>query len=157
VLPEFQGIERRFDVHLNERGYLVIDDYAHNPHKIAALMATVRRSREKVCFIFQPHGFGPTRQMRTEYVQTFIDNLRESDHLVLLPIFYAGGDVRKDISSHDLAAEIRAKGKSVEVIEERTDIINRSGEYETYVIFGARDDSLSDFAGAVAAALLPKH
>jgi UDP-N-acetylmuramate--L-alanine ligase len=157
ALREFQGIDRRFDVRLNDRGYLVIDDYAHNPHKIASLMATVRKFRKQICFIFQPHGFGPTRLMRTEYVETFIDNLRESDHLVLLPIFYAGGDVQKDISSHDLASEIRSGGRSVEVTEKRSDFINRTGNYKTYVVFGARDDSLSDFAGAIASTLLLKH
>jgi UDP-N-acetylmuramate--alanine ligase len=154
VLHEFQGIDRRFDVLLNERGYLVIDDYAHNPHKIASLMATLRQSREKICYIFQPHGFGPTRMMRREYVETFVHNLRESDHLVLLPIFYAGGDVQKDISSNDLADEIRAGGKSVEISENRSDFIKRLGGYKTYVIFGARDESLSSFAGDIAASLL---
>jgi len=155
VLHEFQGIERRFDVLLDERGYLVIDDYAHNPHKIASLMATMRQFREKICYLFQPHGYGPTRMMRREYVETFVENLRASDHLVLLPIFYAGGDVRKDISSYDLADEIRAGGKSVEVAEERSDFINRAGKYKTYAVFGARDDSLSSFAGDIASSLLP--
>lgn len=154
VLHEFQGIDRRFDVHLNESGYLVIDDYAHNPHKIASLMATLRQFREKICYIFQPHGFGPTRMMRREYVETFIDNLREADHLVLLPIFYAGGDVQKDISSNELADEIRAGGKSVEAAENRSDFISRIGKYKTYIIFGARDGSLSSFAGDIAASLL---
>ena len=154
VLHEFQGIERRFDVILNERGYLVIDDYAHNPHKIASLMATVRQFREKICYIFQPHGFGPTRMMRREYAETFVHNLREPDHLVLLPIFYTGGDVQKDISSSDLADDIRARGKSVEVAEERSDFLTRPDAYKTYVIFGARDESLSSFAGDVADSLL---
>jgi UDP-N-acetylmuramate--alanine ligase len=154
VLHEFQGIERRFDVHLHERGYLVIDDYAHNPHKISALIDTVRQFREEICYIFQPHGFGPTRMMRKEYVETFVHGLRESDHLVLLPIFYAGGDVRKDISSNDLADDIRAGGRSVEVAGQRSDCIKRSGEYKTYIVFGARDESLSTFASDIAASLL---
>jgi UDP-N-acetylmuramate--alanine ligase len=153
VLHEFRGIDRRFDVHMNEGGYLVIDDYAHNPHKISSLMGTMRQFREKICYIFQPHGFGPTRMMRREYVETFMHNLRDSDHLVLLPIFYAGGEVQKDISSNDLAEEIRAGGKSVEVAEKRSDFINRPGEYKTYVVFGARDESLSSFAGEIAGSL----
>ncbi|KPJ98925.1 MAG: hypothetical protein AMK71_10615 [Nitrospira bacterium SG8_35_4] len=156
VLHEFQGIDRRFDVHLNDRGYLVLDDYAHNPHKIASLMATVRQFREKICYLFQPHGYGPTRMMRREYVETFIENLRASDHLVLLPIFYAGGDVRKDISSNDLADEIKAGGKSVEPAEKRSDVIDRVGKFKTYVVFGARDESLSDFADAISAMLTSK-
>ncbi len=156
VLSEFQGIERRFDIHLNDGKHLVIDDYAHNPHKISSLMETVRRLRPRVCYIFQPHGFSPTRLMKKEYIQSFVENLRDSDHLILLPIYYIGGSASKDISSQDLADEIKARGKSAEVIESRKGVLNRVNEYETYIVFGARDESLSDFtkeiAGAVSAA-----
>ncbi|MBI5664772.1 MAG: hypothetical protein HZC49_06765 [Nitrospirae bacterium] len=150
ALPEFRGIDRRFEVHLNDGKHLVIDDYAHNPHKISSLMETVKRLRPKVCYIFQPHGFAPTRMMKREYIQTFVDNLHDSDHLILLPIYYIGGTASKDISSRDLAHEIHAAGKSVEVIESREEVLSRVNEYETYIVFGARDESLSDFARAVA-------
>jgi UDP-N-acetylmuramate--alanine ligase len=146
ILPEFAGIERRFDIHLNDGKRLVIDDYAHNPHKITALMDTVRKLIDRVCYIFQPHGFGPTRMMQKEYIETFSENLRASDHLILLPIFYAGGTASRDISSHDLANEIKAGGKSIEVVKDRNDILSRAEEWDSYVIFGARDDSLSEFA-----------
>ncbi len=154
VLPEFQGIDRRFDVLLNDGQRLVIDDYAHNPHKISSLMQTVRHLREDICYIFQPHGFGPTRLMKKEYIEAFIKNLRDTDRLILLPIFYTGGAVSKDISSHDLADEIRAEGKSAEVVEQREDILKRLREYQTYVVFGARDETLSDFARDIAASFI---
>lgn len=153
VLHEFQGIERRFDVHLNDGERLVIDDYAHNPHKISSMMKTVRQLKENICYIFQPHGFGPTRLMKNEYIEAFIQNLRDRDHLMLLPIYYAGGTAGKDISSRDLAEEISAAGKSVEVIEHREDILKRSHEYKAYIIFGARDETLSDFAKELAGVL----
>jgi UDP-N-acetylmuramate--alanine ligase len=153
VLPEFKGIDRRFDILLNNRKGLVIDDYAHNPHKLLALIKTVKQLRERICYIFQPHGFAPTRLMKKEYIKVFTENLRDSDHLILLPIFYAGGSVSKDISSHDLADEIRAQGKSVEIIEERKDILKGLREYRSYVILGARDETLSDFAKEIARAI----
>ncbi len=153
VLPEFQGIDRRFDVLLNDWKGFVIDDYAHNPHKISSLMQTVKQLRGNICYIFQPHGFGPTKLMKKEYIESFTKNLRDSDHLILLPIFYAGGTVSKDISSHDLADEIRASGKSVEVVKEREDILKRLHEYQTYVIFGARDETLAHFAKEIASAI----
>ncbi|MBI4848731.1 MAG: hypothetical protein HY808_09190 [Nitrospirae bacterium] len=146
ILHEFQGIERRFDVHLNDGERIVIDDYAHNPHKISSMMKTVRQLKENICYIFQPHGFGPTRLMKNEYIEAFIQNLRDQDHLILLPIYYAGGTAGKDISSRDLAEGISAVGKSVEVVEHREDILKRSHEYKAYIIFGARDETLSDFA-----------
>jgi UDP-N-acetylmuramate--alanine ligase len=153
LLPDFEGIERRFNIHLNNGKHLVIDDYAHNPHKISSLMETVRRLRPGVCYIFQPHGFGPTRLMKKEYIQTFVENLRDSDHLILLPIYYTGGTASKDISSQDLADDIKAQGKSAEVIENRIDVLHRISEYETYIVFGARDESLSAFAKEIAGAL----
>jgi len=153
VLPDFQGIERRFDIHLNDGERLVIDDYAHNPHKISSFMKTMKNQREKICYIFQPHGFGPTRLMKKEYIKAFKENLRDTDHLILLPIYYVGGTASKDISSNDLADGIRSSGKSVEVIEKREDIIKRINEFKTYVVFGARDETLSGFATAIAGAL----
>jgi UDP-N-acetylmuramate--alanine ligase len=153
VIHEFQGIERRFDVHLNNGKYLVIDDYAHNPHKISSLMKAMKNIRQGICYIFQPHGFGPTRMMKKEYIEAFSENLDDSNHLILLPIFYAGGTSTKDISSHDLAYEIKANGKSVEVIEERENILKMLHRWNTYVVFGARDETLSDFARAIAETL----
>lgn len=153
VLPEFNGIERRFDVVLNNGEKLVIDDYAHNPHKIGFLIDTVKRFRESVCFIFQPHGYGPTRLMKDGYIKVFSESLSDRDHLIILPIYYSGGTVQKDISSHDLARAIRANGRSVEVLEDRKEILSRLDKWDTFVIFGARDESLSIFAREIAETL----
>ncbi|MDQ7787002.1 MAG: Mur ligase family protein [Thermodesulfovibrionales bacterium] len=154
IIPDFSGIERRFDVHLNDGTHLVIDDYAHNPHKIESLMGCTGRIRTKICYIFQPHGYGPTRLMKAGYVETFIRNLREGDHLFLLPIFYAGGTSVKDIASEDLVQEIRSAGKSAEVLPERSALFSRLGEWNTCIVFGARDESLSDFAREIAGRLI---
>jgi UDP-N-acetylmuramate--alanine ligase len=150
ALPEFSGLDRRFDIHLNSGNYLVIDDYAHNPHKIASLMTAMKKIRESVCYIFQPHGFGPTRMMKREYIETFIKNLRGKDHLILLPIYYAGGTSVKDVSSEDLCGEIRRGGKSAEVLPERALLFSRLKEWNDYVVFGARDESLAEFAEEIA-------
>lgn len=150
ILPDFEGISRRFDVHLYNKKHLVIDDYAHNPHKIESLMQTVRNIKERICYIFQPHGFGPTKLMKNGYIQTFVNNLRDSDHLFLLPIFYAGGTANKNISSDDLAIEIHKSRKSANVLRNRAEIFDILDKWNTYVIFGARDDSLSDFAEQIA-------
>jgi len=153
TLRGFKGLYRRYDIHLNDRMGFVVDDYAHNPHKIHHLMSTVRMFKDNICYIFQPHGYGPTRFMKDEYIRVFIENLRDSDHLILLPIYYAGGTVRRDISSHDLLEGIRAGNRSVEVIEDRERIFDHLHKWRNYVIFGARDDSLSVLAEGIASAL----
>jgi UDP-N-acetylmuramate--alanine ligase len=150
MVPDFTGVERRFDVHLNDGKHLVIDDYAHNPHKIASLMDAAKRISEKICYIFQPHGYGPTRLMQEGYIATFIQNLREGDHLFLLPVYYAGGTSVKNISSEDLSREIASAGKSSVVLQARSALFDRLKEWKTYIVFGARDESLSDFARAIA-------
>ncbi len=153
IMPEFAGVERRFEVHLHDDRYLVIDDYAHNPHKISSLMEATRKIRERICYIFQPHGFGPTRLMKEEYIESFAGGLRRDDQLLMLPIFYAGGSAVRDISSEDLCREIRLAGKRAEVLPERNDLFSRLAEWDTYVIFGARDESLSEFSRAIAGRL----
>ncbi|MEJ2183325.1 MAG: Mur ligase domain-containing protein [Nitrospirota bacterium] len=149
-LAEFEGIERRFDLHLDEGGRLVIDDYAHNPHKIAALMASVRALRASACYVFQPHGYGPTRLMREEYIQAFASGLRDADRLLLLPIFYAGGTAARDISSEDLAAGVRNRGRRAETVPDRAALLEALGEEEAVVVMGARDESLSHLAHMIA-------
>jgi UDP-N-acetylmuramate--alanine ligase len=153
VLPLFSGIERRFDIHLNSGKYLVIDDYAHNPHKIASLMETAKRIRDRICYIFQPHGYGPTRLMKQGYINAFSEHLRADDHLMLLPIYYAGGTAYPDITSEDLAEPIRNRGRSAEAVPERSVIFDRLKGWDTYIVFGARDESLADFARDIAGRL----
>jgi UDP-N-acetylmuramate--alanine ligase len=154
VSDEFRGIERRFDILLDNGRRLVIDDYAHNPHKISALMEAIRTMRERVCYVFQPHGFGPTKMMKKGYVESFTEHLRDSDHLILLPIFYAGGTASRDISSEDLADSIRAGGRSAEAVNDREAVLGRVGEWDSYVVLGARDETLSDFAREIARLLM---
>ena len=153
ALPEFTGIERRFDIHLNNGKYLVVDDYAHNPHKIENLMTAMEKISRNICYIFQPHGYGPTRLMKEGYIETFAKGLGSSDHLMLLPIYYAGGTAAKDIASEDLLPGIRAAGKSADVIRERMSIFENFPHWDAYVVLGARDDTLSDFAEEIAARL----
>jgi UDP-N-acetylmuramate--alanine ligase len=150
ILPSFSGLDRRFDIHLNTEKHLVIDDYAHNPHKIFSLMGSLKSFRHRVCYIFQPHGFGPTRLMKHEYIDVFAKNLREEDHLVLLPIYDAGGTTLRDISSEDLSYAISEAGRSAEVLHERSLLLNRVKEWDTYIVFGARDETLADFAQEIA-------
>jgi UDP-N-acetylmuramate--alanine ligase len=88
--------------------------------------------------------------MKEGYIETFKTHLREEDHLILLPIYYAGGTSVRDISSEDLCDEIRAAGKSAEVLRGRELLFDRLKEWENYVIFGARDETLTDFAREIA-------
>lgn len=153
VLPGFNGIERRFDIHLSGEGKLVVDDYAHNPHKIGSLMETIKGMGERVCYVFQPHGYGPTRLMKDEYIRVFSGYLRDTDLLMVLPIFYAGGTAEKDISSEVLAEGIRTNGKPARAVPSREEVIDKIKGWDTCVVFGARDETLSGLAKSIAQSL----
>jgi UDP-N-acetylmuramate--alanine ligase len=91
--------------------------------------------------------------MKDGYIRVFSEKLRKTDVLVLLPIYYAGGTAAKDISSNDIAKAVNAAGKSAMVIEDRNKVFNWSGKHNSYIVFGARDDTLSDLAESIAGRL----
>lgn len=154
-LETFRGVDRRFDVYLNDGKSFVMDDYAHNPHKIESMMQMAQKIKDSITYIYQPHGFAPTRMMKNEYIEAFAKNLRPSDRLLLLPIFYVGGTVAKDISSNDLANGVVALGKKAATAD-REEIMQNVKAGENYIVFGARDESLAEFAKSIAEKLEPK-
>ena len=83
----FGGVHRRFDVHLNTPSIVYIDDYAHHPTELKALLEAVRSkwSGRHVTLIFQPHLYSRTR----DFGQEFAEVLATADQLFLLPIYPA--------------------------------------------------------------------
>lgn len=150
ALSTFEGIDRRFSIHYVDANRFVIDDYAHNPHKIASMLEATQLASTSICYIFQPHGYAPTRMMKDEYVATFVKHLRETDCLILLPIYYAGGTVQKDISSETLASLIQRHGKAAKAVTDRQEVFKLLNKWQSFVVFGARDESLSELAEAIA-------
>ncbi len=160
-LASFAGVARRF-VSLGERGGVeVIDDFAHNPDKIAAALAAGRDRLHggpgRVLAMFQPHGFGPTRFLRDDLVAMFTDSLRPQDVLWLPEIFYAGGTVTRDISAGDITAAVAGGGRDARFCPDRADlpaaIAAEARPGDLVLVMGARDPSLTDLARAILAAL----
>ncbi len=156
-LGQFLGVARRFQSIGVARGIEVIDDFGHNPAKIAASLATARLRAGRVLAVFQPHGYGPTRFLREDLVETFATQLRSADQLFMLEIFYAGGSAVRDLSSADLVREIVARGGQAEFVPTRDGLIERIAEEarpgDLVIIMGARDPSLTPFAGRILARL----
>lgn len=156
-LEQFLGVARRFQSIGVARGIEVIDDFGHNPAKIAASLATARLRAGRVLAVFQPHGYGPTRFLREDLIETFATQLRAVDQLFMLEIFYAGGSAVRDLSSADLVREIVARGSQAEFAPTRDGLIERIAEAarpgDLVIIMGARDPSLTPFAGRILARL----
>ena len=146
-LREFKGIMRRFSVFRTPSGITVIDDYAHNPDKIRAALITARDFGERVFAIFQPHGYGPTRFLKDELVDTFAKFIRDRDEVYFLPIYYAGGTAQKDISAEDLADWVSARGTRSYAHQNRQALIAILSQHvkpgDVVILMGARDPSLS--------------
>ena len=67
----FSGIKRRFERVGAANGVTVIDDFAHNPDKIAATLATLHAFPGRLLVMFQPHGFGPLKLMKDAFIDCF--------------------------------------------------------------------------------------
>jgi UDP-N-acetylmuramate--alanine ligase len=132
-----------------KNGVWVIDDYAHNPAKCAASIKACQPLAEKVVAWFQPHGYGPTRFLRKDFVEEISNTLRENDEIWMSEIFYAGGTAVKDISANDLIEDIKAKGKKAYFVEDRNLFLEKVrpslSENSVLLLMGARDPSLEEF------------
>jgi len=133
-----------------KNGVWLIDDYAHNPVKCAAAIAACQPIAPKVIAWFQPHGYGPTKFLRNDFVQEIANILRPEDEIWMSEIFYAGGTTIKDISANDLIIDLKELNKPAFFIENRNDLLNAVRLHFTnncvLILMGARDPSLEQFA-----------
>ena len=107
VIEGFTGLKRRFELVGEAGGVQVIDDFGHNPDKIAATLATLHAFPGRLLILFQPHGYGPLRVMRDALIATFADGLRTDDLLVMPDPVYHGGTVDREVGSADIVARHR--------------------------------------------------
>lgn len=156
-LASFRGIGRRFQTVGRARGVEVVDDFAHNAEKIAAAIRTAKLRAKRVLAIYQPHGYGPTRFLRPDFVTTFARELAPEDFLWMLEVFYAGGTATRDFSAADIVAEIRALGTKAEFAASRERLVARIAEEarpgDLVLVMGARDPSLSELARTILAGI----
>lgn len=160
ALARFRGVARRFVSLGRAGGVEVIDDFAHNPDKIAAAAAAARHRLQgggRLLAVFQPHGFGPTRFLKDALIAAFAAALGADDVLWLPEIFYAGGTVSRDISAADLVAGVRAAGRDARFLADRAAlpaaIAAEARPGDLVLVMGARDPSLTGFGRAILAEL----
>lgn len=157
ALETFSGIRRRLEVVGTQGGVTVIDDFAHNPDKIAATLKTLHAFDGRLLILFQPHGFGPLKLMKQEFIDGFAGLMRHDDVLLMPEPVYYGGTTDRSVGSEDIAAGVRAAGRQAEALPTRVDcgdrIIRIAQPGDRVVVMGARDDSLSTFAAELLARL----
>lgn len=110
-LGTFTGVKRRFEYRIRRENKVFIDDYAHHPTEINALVNSVRMMYpgKKVMGLFQPHLFSRTR----DFMDGFAISLSQLDELILLPIYPARELPIEGITSEALLALIDTPNKEV--------------------------------------------
>jgi UDP-N-acetylmuramate--alanine ligase len=147
AIEGFTGLKRRFELVGEAGGVAVIDDFGHNPDKIAATLDTLHAFPGRLLLLFQPHGYGPLKVMRAELAAMFHSKLGAEDLLVLPDPAYFGGTTSREVTSADVVADI---GRNALHLAERAQAaahlvaIARPGD--RIVVMGARDDTLSQLA-----------
>ncbi|HEY1384273.1 MAG TPA: Mur ligase family protein [Dongiaceae bacterium] len=150
ALGGFSGIKRRFERVGTANGITIIDDFAHNPDKIAATLATLHAFPGRLLVLFQPHGFRPLKLMQKELVACFADNLAQDDALVMPEPVYYGGTTERLVTSEDIVRGVSSHGRQAHAFQDRAACgdtlaaLARPGD--RIVIMGARDDTLPEFA-----------
>jgi UDP-N-acetylmuramate--alanine ligase len=109
ALSTFNGISRRFDIILKTEELIYIDDYAHHPRELSAVINSVRKlyPGKKVTGIFQPHLYSRTRDFAGEFAES-LDTL---DDLILLDIYPARELPIKNITSKIIFDKVKLSGK----------------------------------------------
>ncbi len=140
ALAAFRGVGRRWQLIGTLRGAQIVDDYAHNPAKVAAALEGARQSGRRVRAVFQPHRYLRTQQVWPRLAQS----LMGADEVLLLDIAAAGETPIPGIHSQLIEDKLRADGhQNVRYYPERQDLLaylrETAGESDLIVCMGAGD------------------
>lgn len=153
AIEGFTGLKRRFELVGEAGGIAVLDDFGHNPDKIAATLDTLHAFPGRLLLLFQPHGYGPLKVMRRELVAMLLARLAPNDVLVLPDPVYRGGTVVREVTSGDIVADLNAAGATARHIPDRAaaaaHLVAQARAGDRIVVMGARDDTLSELAAGM--------
>ena len=157
ALAEFRGVRRRLETVGTASGITVIDDFAHNPDKIAATLATLHDFPGRLLVLFQPQGYGPLRLMQKPFIDGFAKELGVDDVLVMPEPVYYGGTTDRSVSSIDIVTGVVGRGRRAEGFVTREEcgarLLELARPGDRIVVMGARDDTLTEFAKGLLARL----
>lgn len=139
AIEKFKGIKRRFELIFQDKNTTFIDDYAHHPAEISALLSSVKEifPKKKILSIFQPHLFSRTRDLCDDFAKS----LDISDDVILLPLYPARENPIEGVNSYIISDKMY---KPVEVVDKANliEAINRRN-FDVILTIGAGDISQS--------------
>jgi UDP-N-acetylmuramate--alanine ligase len=146
----FEGVKRRFTKVGEVGGAIVIDDYAHHPTEIRAVLAAAREgAKERVIAVMQPHRFTRLQSLMDEFQNAFND----ADVVFVTPVYPAGEEPIEGVDSAALADGLRAHGhrlvRTVESLDELCrELRDLAAAGDMIICMGAGD--ITKWAGALA-------
>ena len=104
ALPDFRGVARRFDIHARGGRVMYIDDYAHHPREIEAVLSSIREMwpHRRLTVAFQPHLYTRTRDFYVDFARS----LNLADEVILLDIYPAREEPIPGVTSGLIAARL---------------------------------------------------
>jgi UDP-N-acetylmuramate--alanine ligase len=116
AVAAFKGVKRRFEYKVKNSNRVLIDDYAHHPEELNALISGVRSlyPKEKMVLIFQPHLYSRTQDQAAGFIET----LDKADEVILLPIYPARELPIEGVSSDMLLDKMTISDKKIMSKEE---------------------------------------
>ena len=136
ALASFQGVKRRFDIHIETPRIAYVDDYAHHPNEIKAAISSLRNifPGRRLTGIFQPHLYTRTR----DFAPDFAEALSGLDALILLPIYPAREEPIPGVTSDIIFDRVTIPDKVLIPKEQLMEHL-RSRNLDCLVTFGAGD------------------
>lgn len=157
ALSKFTGIARRFASIGSYNKIEVVDDFAHNPHKLAATIAAAHLRGKRVLAFYQPHAFTSIKLLSHEFVDSFAKSIGPEDHLWLTEVYYPGGTIPEGITCKTVydGLKKRCVNVSYETCRERilAQMAAAAKPGDILLVLGARDPTLTDFARKLLATL----
>ncbi len=157
ALNKFQGIARRFASIGSYDKIEVIDDFAHNPHKLGATISAAHLRGKRVLAFYQPHAFTSIKLLAPEFVESFAKHIGPEDHLWLTEVYYPGGTIPPGVSCQTIYEGLKARGINVSYDDCRERILaemaGAAQPGDILLVLGARDPTLTDFARKLLTAL----
>ena len=116
AVSSFKGVKRRFEYKVKTASKILIDDYAHHPEELNALITGVRSifPNEKMVLVFQPHLYSRTQDQCDGFVAT----LDQADEVILLPIYPARELPIPGVTSEMLLRKMTLSNKKIMSKEE---------------------------------------
>jgi UDP-N-acetylmuramate--alanine ligase len=136
ALASFNGVKRRFEYIIKQDDLVYIDDYAHHPTELAAIIGSVKNMYpgKKALVVFQPHLYSRTR----DFVDGFAESLSLADEVILLDIYPARELPMPGITSKIVFDKIRIESKTMCNKQELVDLL-KTKHIEVLLTVGAGD------------------